>query len=76
VNGDHALQQAWLEGQVPQCGYCQPGQIMQAAALLKVNPNPTQEEIINAMSGNLCRCGSYQRILNAVQRVVEAGSGT
>jgi aerobic-type carbon monoxide dehydrogenase small subunit (CoxS/CutS family) len=76
VNGDHALQQAWLEGQVPQCGYCQPGQIMQAAALLKVNPNPTQDEIINAMSGNLCRCGSYQRILNAVQRVVEAGSGT
>jgi aerobic-type carbon monoxide dehydrogenase small subunit (CoxS/CutS family) len=76
VNGDHALQQAWLEGQVPQCGYCQPGQIMQAAALLKVNPNPTQDEIINAMSGNLCRCGSYQRILNAVQRVVDAGSGT
>jgi isoquinoline 1-oxidoreductase alpha subunit len=76
VNGDHVLQQAWLEGQVPQCGYCQPGQIMQAAALLKVNPNPTQDEIINAMSGNLCRCGSYQRILNAVQRVVEAGSGS
>lgn len=74
--GNQALQKAWLEGQVPQCGYCQPGQIMQAASLLMVNPNPTQEEIIDAMSGNLCRCGSYQRILNAVQRVVEAGGGS
>ena len=71
--GNQALQKAWLEGQVPQCGYCQPGQIMQAASLLMVNPNPTREEIIDAMSGNLCRCGSYQRILNAVQHVVEAG---
>ena len=74
--GNQALQKAWLEGQVPQCGYCQPGQIMQAASLLMVNPNPTREEIIDAMSGNLCRCGSYQRILNAVQHVVEAGGGS
>ena len=73
ANGDHPLQLAWLEGQVPQCGYCQPGQIMQAAALLKRNPQPTQDEVIQAMSGVLCRCGTYQRILGAVQRVVEAG---
>ena len=73
ASGDHPLQLAWLEGQVPQCGYCQPGQIMQAAALLKRNPQPTQDEVIQAMSGVLCRCGTYQRILGAVQRVVEAG---
>ena len=75
ANGDHPLQLAWLEGQVPQCGYCQPGQIMQAAALLKQNPQPTQSEVVQAMSGILCRCGTYQRILTAVQRVVETGGG-
>ncbi|TFH32391.1 MAG: (2Fe-2S)-binding protein, partial [Anaerolineales bacterium] len=73
VNGDHPLQRAWLEGQVPQCGYCQPGQIMQAAALLKANPHPTRLEIMGAMTGVLCRCGTYQRILGAIQHVAEAG---
>ena len=75
IHGDHPLQLAWLEGQVPQCGYCQPGQIMQAAALLKQNPHPTLSEIIQAMSGVLCRCGTYQRIRMAIARVVEAGGG-
>lgn len=74
-NGDHPLQQAWLGGQVPQCGYCQPGQIMQAAALLKANPHPTQDEITGSMAGVLCRCGTYQRILNAIETVVATGGG-
>lgn len=63
----HAVQAAWLEGQVAQCGYCQSGQIMQAAALLAANPAPTEAEIDEAMSGNLCRCGTYPRIRAAVQ---------
>ncbi|WP_173861110.1 (2Fe-2S)-binding protein [Tabrizicola sp. TH137] len=63
----HAVQAAWLEGQVAQCGYCQSGQIMQAAALLSANPAPTDAEIDEAMSGNLCRCGTYPRIRAAVQ---------
>lgn len=71
--GDHPLQQAWLKEQVPQCGYCQPGQIMQAAALLKANPQPTQPEIIHAMRSVLCRCGTYQRILKAVELVAVQG---
>jgi isoquinoline 1-oxidoreductase alpha subunit len=71
--GDHPLQLAWIEGQVPQCGYCQPGQIMQAAALLSNKPQPTRVEIVQTMSAVHCRCGTYQRILDAVQRVVEAG---
>jgi aerobic-type carbon monoxide dehydrogenase small subunit (CoxS/CutS family) len=71
--GDHPLQQAWLREQVPQCGYCQPGQIMQAAALLKANPQPTQPEIIHAMRSVLCRCGTYQRILKAVELVAVQG---
>jgi aerobic-type carbon monoxide dehydrogenase small subunit (CoxS/CutS family) len=66
-NGDHPLQKAWLEHDVPQCGYCQSGQIMNAAALLKANPNPTDEEIDAAMNGNLCRCGTYVRIKKAIK---------
>jgi isoquinoline 1-oxidoreductase alpha subunit len=72
-NGDHPLQRAWLEVQVSQCGYCQPGQIMTAAALLQKNKKPTDDEIKAAMSGNLCRCGTYQRILQAIHQVVEGG---
>lgn len=63
----HAVQAAWVEHQVAQCGYCQSGQIMQAASLLEVNPDPTDEDIDNAMSGNLCRCGTYVRIRAAVK---------
>lgn len=66
-NGDHPLQKAWLEHDVPQCGYCQAGQIMNAAALLKSNPNPTDEEIESAMDGNICRCGTYTRIKAAIK---------
>ena len=62
----HPLQAAWVEHSVPQCGYCQSGQIMSAAALLERNPNPTEEEVENAMSGNLCRCGCYPRIKGAI----------
>ena len=64
--GDHPLQKAWIAEQVPQCGYCQSGQIMQAAALLNQNPKPSHDQIRDAMSGNICRCGCYQRIENAV----------
>jgi len=66
-DGDHPVQQAWLEHDVPQCGYCQSGQIMSAAALLKNNPNPTDEEIEAAMDGNICRCGTYVRIKQAIK---------
>jgi aerobic-type carbon monoxide dehydrogenase small subunit (CoxS/CutS family) len=66
-NGDHPLQKAWLEHDVPQCGYCQSGQIMNAAALLKANPNPSDEEIEAAMNGNICRCGTYTRIKKAIK---------
>ncbi|MFC6101660.1 (2Fe-2S)-binding protein [Olivibacter domesticus] len=66
-NGDHPLQQAWEEHDVPQCGYCQAGQIMNAAALLKSKPNPTDEDIDTAMTGNLCRCGTYLRIKAAIK---------
>lgn len=66
-NGDHPVQKAWLEVDVPQCGYCQAGQIMSAAALLEKNPNPTDEEIEMAMNGNICRCGTYLRIRKAVK---------
>jgi len=65
-NGNHPVQKAWRAVNVPQCGYCQAGQIMQAAALLKKNPKPTDQEIRTAMSGNLCRCGCYQRGENAI----------
>ncbi|MBV8521429.1 MAG: (2Fe-2S)-binding protein [Acetobacteraceae bacterium] len=66
-NGNHPVQRAWRELNVPQCGYCQVGQIMQAAALLKQNPKPSDDEIRSSMSGNLCRCGCYQRIVAAVR---------
>ncbi len=66
-NGDHPVQQAWLEIDVPQCGYCQAGQIMSASALLKRSPNPTDEEIETAMNGNICRCGTYTRIKKAIK---------
>lgn len=72
-DGNHPLQQAWLAESVPQCGYCQPGQIMTAAALLTENPSPSDDEIDAAMSGNLCRCGTYQRIRHAIHRA--AGEG-
>ncbi len=64
--GDHPLQEAWSEADVPQCGYCQAGQIMQAAALLKTTPRPSDTEIDEAMEGNICRCGTYQRIRKAI----------
>ena len=67
LDGSHPVQQAWLEGDVPQCGYCQSGQIMQAAALLARTPAPSDQQILEAMSGNLCRCGCYQRIHQAVR---------
>ena len=67
-NGEHPVQQAWLEVDVPQCGYCQPGQIMSAAALLANNPAPTDADIDQAMSGNICRCGTYQRIRAAIHK--------
>ena len=66
-NGDHPLQKAWLEHDVPQCGYCQAGQIMNAAGFLIANPQPTDEEIASAMNGNLCRCGTYTRIKAAIK---------
>ena len=69
----HAVQQAWLDEQVPQCGYCQSGQILAAVALLKDTPNPTDDDIDAAMSGNLCRCGTYPRIRAAIRRVATAG---
>lgn len=65
-NGDHPLQVAWLENKVPQCGYCQAGQIMNAASFLASNPKPSADDIDNAMQGNICRCGTYQRIKQAV----------
>jgi len=67
ANGDHPLQKAWDEVDVPQCGYCQAGQIMTAAALLKSNPKPTDDEIVETMDFNLCRCGAYHRIREAVK---------
>ncbi len=68
----HPLQQAWIEEQVPQCGYCQSGQIMSAAALLRENPNPSDEQINEAMNGNLCRCMAYVRIKRAIKKVAHA----
>ena len=71
-NGDHPVQKAWLEHDVPQCGYCQAGQIMTAAAFLKENSNPTDEQIETAMNGNLCRCGTYLRIKAAVKTAAQS----
>ncbi len=73
-DGSHPLQLAWIEEQVPQCGYCQSGQLMSAAALLRDTPRPTDADIDNAMSGNLCRCGTYQRIRRAVHRAAGGGA--
>jgi aerobic-type carbon monoxide dehydrogenase small subunit (CoxS/CutS family) len=69
--GLHPLQQAWIDEEVPQCGYCQVGQIMQAAALLAKKPHPSDDEISNAMDGNLCRCGTYHRIRKAIHRAAD-----
>ena len=66
ANGTHPVQRAWVTHNVPQCGYCQSGQIMSAAALLKTTPNPTDQDIDRAMAGNICRCGTYQRIRTAI----------
>ena len=67
----HPVQQAWVEHQVPQCGFCQSGQIMQAAALLSANPAPSDQQIVESMNGNLCRCATYPRIVGAVKRASE-----
>lgn len=71
TDGRHPLQDAWIAAQAPQCGYCQPGQIMQAAALLDQNPQPTRAEIMAHMQGNLCRCGAYLRIRQAIESVAQ-----
>ncbi|MGH0224863.1 (2Fe-2S)-binding protein [Sinorhizobium meliloti] len=70
-NGEHPLQRAWIAEQVPQCGYCQSGQIMRAAALLATTPRPSREEIIDGMAPNLCRCGTYPRIVRAIERAAQ-----
>jgi aerobic-type carbon monoxide dehydrogenase small subunit (CoxS/CutS family) len=70
-NGLHIVQQAWIAEQVPQCGYCQPGQIMSAAAFLATNSRPTDADIDDAMAGNLCRCGTYFRIRKAIHRAAQ-----
>jgi aerobic-type carbon monoxide dehydrogenase small subunit (CoxS/CutS family) len=72
-DGDHPVQKAWREINVPQCGYCQAGQIMQAAALLQKNPHPSEAEILEGMNGNLCRCGTYQRIKKAIVLAAQKG---
>ncbi len=72
---NHPVKQAWIVEQVPQCGYCQPGQIMQATSLLKEHPKPTDSQIESAMAGNLCRCGTYQRIRKAINRAAASGKG-
>ena len=73
ANGDHPVQAAWQKVDVPQCGYCQAGQIMSATALLASTPNPTDEEIDASMSGNICRCGTYQRIKAAIHLAADKG---
>ena len=73
ADSSHKLQKAWLAEQVPQCGYCQSGQIMRAADLLKTNPHPTREQIVEHMSTNICRCGTYTRIVKAVERAAKEG---
>jgi isoquinoline 1-oxidoreductase subunit alpha len=71
TNADHPLQIAWIAEQVPQCGYCQSGQIVQAAALLSSNPRLTRQQIIDGMDGNICRCGTYPRIVRAIERAMK-----
>ncbi len=73
ANSSHPLQKAWVAEQVPQCGYCQSGQIMQAAALLKKTPRPTRSQIVEHMNGHLCRCGTYNRIVRAIERAAREG---
>ena len=70
-DSSHPLQKAWIVEQVPQCGYCQSGQIMQAAAVLATNPRPTEQQIVDGMTGNMCRCATYSRIVSAVKRAAE-----
>lgn len=70
-DASHPLQQAWIAEDVPQCGYCQSGQIMSAAALLKQTPRPSDDDITNAMSGNICRCGTYEKIRKAIHRAAD-----
>ena len=72
-DGGHPLQKAWIAEQVPQCGYCQSGQIMQAAELLAKNKKPSREQIVTHMDGNICRCGTYPRIVRAIQRAAREG---
>lgn len=72
-DASHPLQRAWIAEQVPQCGYCQSGQIMQATALLETNPDPSREDIIAHMDGNICRCGTYPKIISAIQRAAREG---
>ena len=72
-DGNHPLQKAWVAEQVPQCGYCQSGQIMQAAALLATNKNPSRADIVEAMDGNICRCGTYLKIISAIERAAREG---
>jgi isoquinoline 1-oxidoreductase subunit alpha len=72
-SGQHPLQLAWIAEQVPQCGYCQSGQLMSAAALLARNPNPSDQDIVSAMSGNICRCATYPRIKRAIKRAAQGG---
>ena len=72
-DGSHPLQKAWVAEQVPQCGYCQSGQIMQAAELLARNKRPSREEIVEHMDGNICRCGTYLRIISAIERAAREG---
>jgi isoquinoline 1-oxidoreductase alpha subunit len=74
-DANHAVQQAWIEHSVPQCGYCQSGQIMSAVALLERSPNPSDQEIDTAMQGNLCRCGTYAQIRRAIHRAAEIAQG-
>jgi isoquinoline 1-oxidoreductase alpha subunit len=74
ANNDHPLQKAWIDLQVPQCGYCQSGQIMQAAALLASKKKPSREDIVRHMDGNICRCGTYPRILRAIERAAKQGA--
>ena len=74
-DNSHPLQRAWIEATVPQCGYCQSGQLMSAAALLARSPDPTDAEIDSAMAGNLCRCGTYNRIRRAIHRAAEIARG-
>jgi isoquinoline 1-oxidoreductase alpha subunit len=73
ADGSHPLQKSWIAEQVPQCGYCQSGQIMQAATLLELNKNPSRDDIVEHMDGNICRCGTYLKIISAIERAAREG---